>query len=532
MDVCCPQCQTVYEVEELNAYSAAISLQCSQCSFVFRFSAPGRSIEENQRRWMIRSSAQGDILYFNTFDVLHRWIMDGSVSGEDSISRTGKRWMALRNIGEFAPIFQTVESIAKIADTRPGKPESVTKTGPKPVASGLDEEIVTKVIPSSQVLPQSQLQPPPRVQGGQGESIKNHTLPYGVAAAARQSTTGEFRSLTPASTTHTPRPTVSSAPQQSQSAQHRAVPRAAAAVDYVDYPAAPVQKEDAWSFGDSLPETELSQRANSEQTRTWGFYDVHAARRRSRRRRTIIAVVAVCVISGLGAAAYFGQEPLQQWWSSAFASRDVIKLGDLAAAEELQEQEQKSDELSVDSVLSGVAVKASHDTSSQQIFAALSSADEKQKQHHQEAQTQAARATKKQNKAEVPDEPAVKGNDLQSILENARRMLESGKPAQARQLYHQAARLDPQNAEAIAGLGWSLLALGNADSARAQFRRAKYRDPSFDGSYIGLGRAERDLGNLDEALKAYEDYLNRFPDGPQVSIARYQSDELKRQLGQ
>lgn len=179
MDVSCPQCETVYEVEELNAYSAAISLQCSQCSFVFRLPAPGHSIQENQRRWMIRSHQSGDILYFNTFDMLHRWIMEGKVGGDDTISRTGERWTALKSIGEFAPIFQTVESIAKIADTRPGLPAGAAALLPKPLSKplpkpssdprqrGLSQEVLTQVIP-----------------GMQSEPPRAHTLPFGAIAAS------------------------------------------------------------------------------------------------------------------------------------------------------------------------------------------------------------------------------------------------------------------------------------------------------------------------------------------------------------
>ncbi len=540
MDVSCPQCQTVYEVEELNAYSAAISLQCSQCSFVFRLTTPGHSSGENQRRWMIRSSAKGDILYFNTFDVLHRWIMDGSVSGEDSISRTGERWMALKNIGEFAPIFQTVESIARIADTRTGSPggtpASLQKPTSRPGATASSEELATKVISSSQVHPQQpspMRQPLLRAQPERGEAMKSQTLPFGIAAESRKQVTGGFRSPTPISAEHAQRQTESAEPtQQYQSGPHRAVPPAAVAKTALDYPAMPANKEDAWSFGESLHKDEPRERSNTESTKTWGFYDVHAANRRSKRRRNIIITVAICVIAGLGVAAYLGQEPLGQWFNSAFASRDVIKLGDLAAIEAANELAQQTQDASTESALSGAAVIASHDTSSEQVYLALSVADEEQQQHHQKAQEQVGRAAKNNpEKSDVPDEKSSKGDDLQSVLAKARQALERGKSAQARQLYHQASRLDPQNAEAIAGLGWSLLALGNADSARAQFRRAKYRDPSFEGSYIGLGRAERDLGNLEEALSVYEDYLNRFPNGPQVSIARYQSDDLKRQLG-
>lgn len=271
--------------------------------------------------------------------------------------------------------------------------------------------------------------------------------------------------------------------------------------------------------------------ANREPTKTWGFYDTNAATRRSHKRRIIIVGFVVVMILGGSAAAYFAQDSLQVWWNSAFASRSVIKLGDSQAVVNAEITPEK-DEVATEPSLPSVAENLMFTTSSQQIHLAVVSARDRQKQHHQEVQAQAVRAVKKPKTDEGSDEKPSSSNDLGGVLAKAKSALERGNATYARQLYHQAVRLDPQSAEAIAGLGWSLLSLGNADSARAQFRRAKYRDPDFEGSYIGLGRAERELGNNEEALRAYEDYLKRFPDGPQVTIARYQSQELKRQLGE
>src|SRR5690606_24237937 len=102
---------------------------------------------------------------------------------------------------------------------------------------------------------------------------------------------------------------------------------------------------------------------------------------------------------------------------------------------------------------SSAAITALQTTSSQQVYQALASAEEMQKQQHQEAQAKAGRTAKKQAVADVVVEKPTRSNDLQSVLASARSALERGKPAQARQMYHQASRLDPQNAEAIAGLG-------------------------------------------------------------------------------
>ncbi len=114
MDVRCPQCQTLYELDDEQVGKRAVTLKCSQCQHVFRLGGRAPTGEENQRRWMIRRIDAGDILYLNTFDTLHEWIMKRTVHEVDEISRTGNRWTALGEIAEFQPVFQVVESIAML----------------------------------------------------------------------------------------------------------------------------------------------------------------------------------------------------------------------------------------------------------------------------------------------------------------------------------------------------------------------------------------------------------------------------------
>lgn len=122
-------------------------------------------------------------------------------------------------------------------------------------------------------------------------------------------------------------------------------------------------------------------------------------------------------------------------------------------------------------------------------------------------------------------------SDPATLLADGQRALQAGNPARARAKFHQVLEHDRANVEAITGLGWSLLATGQAAAATAQFRKAISFNPGYGDAYIGLGKAERDVGNTDAALDAYQRYLDRFPGGPKASIARYQSDNIKRQLG-
>jgi regulator of sirC expression with transglutaminase-like and TPR domain len=53
-----------------------------------------------------------------------------------------------------------------------------------------------------------------------------------------------------------------------------------------------------------------------------------------------------------------------------------------------------------------------------------------------------------------------------------------------------------------------------------------------DDALIGLGEAYRRLQRPRDALRAYQNYLNRVPNGKQVSIARAQVERLSEELGQ
>lgn len=116
MDVRCPQCQTIYELDDDQVGARSVTLKCSQCQHVFRLEGRNAIVQENQRRWMIRRQDEGDILYLNTFDRLHEWIMKQEVEKGDEISRTGDKWVVLGEIGEFMPMFQVVDSITKMED--------------------------------------------------------------------------------------------------------------------------------------------------------------------------------------------------------------------------------------------------------------------------------------------------------------------------------------------------------------------------------------------------------------------------------
>ncbi len=127
MDISCPQCQTLYEIDEARLGQTRITLQCSDCGHQFGVE-PGRGPQdERQRRWMVERQESGDVLYCRDFKQLHEWLMSQEVGPDDRISRSGERWTKLGDIGELTPIFKAVESIAEFSANQAGDEGSATR---------------------------------------------------------------------------------------------------------------------------------------------------------------------------------------------------------------------------------------------------------------------------------------------------------------------------------------------------------------------------------------------------------------------
>ncbi|MSP62333.1 MAG: tetratricopeptide repeat protein [Myxococcales bacterium] len=162
MDVRCEKCQTVYEFEDAKVTGAGVTVKCTQCGNLFKvrrrttatnpviptartlpgeppdvtpapqFSrtvpAPGtprhtpsrgtpplRSSSGEDRTWLVRSAATGDVKRFRELTTLQQWIVEKKVSRDDEISRSGETWKRLGGIAELASFFHVVEQ----AETRP-----------------------------------------------------------------------------------------------------------------------------------------------------------------------------------------------------------------------------------------------------------------------------------------------------------------------------------------------------------------------------------------------------------------------------
>lgn len=104
-----------------------------------------------------------------------------------------------------------------------------------------------------------------------------------------------------------------------------------------------------------------------------------------------------------------------------------------------------------------------------------------------------------------PSDPAA------SILAQAQAAAREGKHSQAIEEYRQVLALSPNDAAAHAGLGGSLLAVGDLDRAQSHIRRALELAPKDPSYHMLLGRLQIAQNQLDDAESAYSQAAKLSP---------------------
>ena len=493
MDVRCPQCQTLYELDDEQVADRGVTLKCSQCQHVFRLGGqlpPG----ENQRRWMVQRREEGDIVYLSTFDALHDAIMSRTVAGKDRISRTGNKWVELRDVPEFQPMFQVIENISELSEASVATERSRTPAGSPAVATSRRKPHRERVRTAIQFGKGSK--PPPAFSSTEEVTKKvgpSDVLPDDVAAEMGHPDLPDTAEEPAQEDIITKESTPVPAP-----AKDLAVPSDNSAEAAVSEPAAKVRvtKETA----DIGPQARAAQEAREE------LEDFTAPRR---------SPAGLWLVGALIVAFVIGFFMLSRRDSGG---REQVAIG---ATEQPKEEEKPKD----------VGPQA-REAGDKAVLAALEAAEGKNSeiwsQWHNTASTPFYEAL---DEAYTAADEATAGAELQATLKKARAALENGRGSEAIRLYEGVLEQDPKHVAAMAGAGWALLDLGRPDEAVARFNGSLGISQNGD-AYIGLGTAYRSLGKLEEAVQAYDSYLGRFPNGPKASIASYQMEQLKKQLGQ
>lgn len=466
MDVRCPQCQTLYELDDEQVRSARpVTLKCSQCHHVFRLEGKSVVVQENQRRWMIRRKKSGDIVYLASLDNLHESIMRRECLKEDEISRTGNKWVVLGSISEFAPMFSVVDSISAMGGS---------------TISSIATEMPAAVAPPAET---------PSKPAPAAESLMP-TMPM-APARERVRTAIQFGGSTPP-----PQPAQRTEDVTKKISGTGPQPPVA---DIADEPMPAVEAspadETSWTV-DLEHEAEVS-----------GSHPVQSREARGGGMAWIGIILVLAVAGGVAALVLPKLEA-----KSAGKAVPIVKPEDPRPPQAPVADPRADVDRAVAAALEAAYRQNDavwtfwHETASAPFYVALDTA------------------------YTAADEASV-GVELETQLKEARTALENGRLEQASRGFQQVLVKDPDNARAISGLGWALLELGRTQEAAKQFTKAIQANPDEGDAYIGLGTAHRQLGDLKKAHDAYDKYLGRFPRGPKASIASYQVEQLKKQLG-
>jgi predicted Zn finger-like uncharacterized protein len=187
MDVRCEKCQTEYELDESRLKPGGVTVKCTNCGHMFKIrkrtntnvgmpvvgepprprtssSKPpvdattdripradsvladgeqGSGPNQTERQWLIRLQ-NGEQKSCRELATLQQWIVAGVVTRESLISRSGKTWKRLGDIGELAQYFIIADDAKAQRSARPTnkplKPEDPRSTmlgvGAGPKASG------------------------------------------------------------------------------------------------------------------------------------------------------------------------------------------------------------------------------------------------------------------------------------------------------------------------------------------------------------------------------------------------------------
>ncbi|MTJ53510.1 tetratricopeptide repeat protein [Anabaena sp. UHCC 0253] len=144
----------------------------------------------------------------------------------------------------------------------------------------------------------------------------------------------------------------------------------------------------------------------------------------------------------------------------------------------------------------------------------------------------------------------AKNSELKNLIEEGKRLVDSGDYNEAIAVYQRAAKLDPRNARIHAGIGYLYTQQGNFPLALAAYRRAIAINPNSSdfyyavgyiksntrdnkgakeayrraiqlnrnniNAYLGLGVAQTSLGDYKAAMWAYEQAINLDRNNPRI----------------
>ena len=138
---------------------------------------------------------------------------------------------------------------------------------------------------------------------------------------------------------------------------------------------------------------------------------------------------------------------------------------------------------------------------------------------------QQRRAGKKKQGGSLPPSPPPV---VEALLLQASRQHQAGRVSEAAQLYQQVLQLDPNQAEALYGLGIVARQTGKGDIALHLVGRAVEQDSSHPGYAVDYGNILMEQGRIDDAVLSLRRAVHLRPD---LAIAHFNLGNALRTLG-
>jgi predicted Zn finger-like uncharacterized protein len=120
----CENCQTEFSLDDSQVAPGGATVRCSVCAFVFRVEPDA----DGTQGWQVRTA---DDMLFTAPDMktMVQWIEEGRLHPDDEVSKTGRNWLRIGDMGEFAPLFGEGEPVIKAVKMEPSGAEEL---GPPP----------------------------------------------------------------------------------------------------------------------------------------------------------------------------------------------------------------------------------------------------------------------------------------------------------------------------------------------------------------------------------------------------------------
>ncbi len=134
MIVRCASCQTEFSLDDRQVGPEGAAVRCSVCGTVFRVEPADAGADPS---WQVRTV---DELLFTAPDLatLRAWITEGRLHPDDHVSRTGKHWMRLGDMPEFAEAFAAFQEIPGVLQPLGPGGEVSGDLGPPPAFGTAD----------------------------------------------------------------------------------------------------------------------------------------------------------------------------------------------------------------------------------------------------------------------------------------------------------------------------------------------------------------------------------------------------------